>query len=146
MSTRSQIRFTEDGEAVAVIYRHSDGYPEGPGGVVADLGRFVTWLTGEPQPRPVHDLEYLAANWIYWNKHRLAEIHEGAEKLGIGVCPTTSDHVHGDCEYLYAFDGEILKVSEHMGFNDRPGNWDDVPWQFSGTLGEALERFSDQSK
>ena len=141
MSTRSQMRFVDRDETVAVVYRHSDGYPEGPCGIVADLARFMTWLTGEPEPRPISDLEYAAANWVFWNKARLAEIRGGAEKLGIGICPTTADHIHSDCEYLYAFDGERLKISEHVRSAEKPKSWDSIRWQFEGTLGEALKQF-----
>jgi hypothetical protein len=125
----------------AMVYRHSDGYPDGSSGIVADLVRFVAWLTGEPEPRPLHDLEYLAANWIYWNKSRLARIRDGAEKLGVGICPSDPGHLHGDVEFLYVFDGENLKISERLGFGNRPGSWDSAPWQFEGTLAEAYRLF-----
>ncbi len=132
----------DGGETVAVVYRHSDGYPDGPCGIVADLARFLNWLTGEPEPRPISDLEYAAANWVFWNKSRLGEIRDGAEKLGIGICPTTTDHIHWDCEYLYTFDGERLSVSEHVRCDEEPDSWDSIRWQFEGTLADALKQFA----
>ncbi len=137
MSTRAQIRFEEGGDPVAVIYKHSDGYPEG---VIADIVEFSAWLTEAPEPRPLRDLEYAAANLVYWYKTRLAAMRRGAEKLGVGICPTDAEHIHGDTEYLYVLDDRgNIKVSYHIGYRDRPRNWDSVAWEYTGPLRRALE-------
>lgn len=149
--TRSQMRFVEqiDGksEVVACVYRHYDGYPDGESGVVHDLAEFVKWETGDPEARSVYDLEYASANWIFWNKIQhlkfYKELHTEEDlldhcKLGFGICPTTPEHIHGDVEYLYEFDGDILKVSKHY---TKARNWDSVIWEFEGTLEEALNRY-----
>lgn len=144
MSTRAQIRFEEKGNPVAVIYRHSDGYPEG---ILADLVEFCVWLTGPPEGRPIRDLEYAAANLVYWYKLQLARIRSGAEKLGVGICPTDASHIHGDAEYLYVIDDrDNVKVSEHIGYGNRPENWDAVVWEYSGPLSHALEVYCSPRK
>lgn len=79
MSTRCQIEFMhistreekegpEKGKIVKVIrrrtvYRHSDGYPES---VIPDLEEFLEWNRGRN-----YDLEYQAANFIYWSKKKM---------------------------------------------------------------------------
>ncbi|MBA7599688.1 hypothetical protein ES703_06725 [subsurface metagenome] len=81
MSTRCQIEFMhistreekeglEKGKIVKVIrrrtvYRHSDGYPES---VIPDLEEFLEWNRGRN-----YDLEYQAANFIYWSKKKMEE-------------------------------------------------------------------------
>jgi hypothetical protein len=114
MSTRCQIDFIakwkDDKGKLHVekrrVYRHSDGYPES---VIPALKAFLKWLTSEPQPRPFGDVEYTAANFIYWSKKRLfdwvtsgpkkdGKYLKGWEKLGFGVC---SSDFHRDIEYFY---------------------------------------------
>ena len=65
MSTRSQTEFISvNGIDVdkRTVYRHSDGYPRA---MIPDLFNFIRWNQGR-----MHDPEYTAANWIYWNKRR----------------------------------------------------------------------------
>ena len=114
MSTRCQIDFIakwKDNKGKLHIekrrvYRHSDGYPES---VIPNLKAFLKWLTSEPQPRSFGDIEYTAANFIYWSKKRLFDwvmssskrdrkYLKGWEKLGFGIC---SNDFHGDIEYFY---------------------------------------------
>ena len=135
------MRWTEkDGEVIAQIYRHSDGYPDGQGGVIADLKKFVKWLTGDPQPRPIHDIEYASANWIYWNKKQMIEeleLSNGWEKLGYGITPI--GRIHGNEEYLYVFDGETIKVSDDWTRvpTSRSEHGYDTPMQRTGTANSA---------
>ena len=79
MSTRCQIEFMniltreekegpEKRKLVKVVrrrtvYRHSDGYPEN---VIPDLKEFLEWNKGRN-----FDLEYQAANFIYWSKKKM---------------------------------------------------------------------------
>jgi hypothetical protein len=117
MSTRSQTEFIVvskrgDDERIdkRTIYRHSDGYP---GSMVPDLLTFIRWNRGR-----MDDVEYTAANWIFWNKRRFEDVLLNPEwgskdrkkigwtndcdetlKLGFGVC--NNGEYHGDIEYLY---------------------------------------------
>ena len=124
MSTRCQLEFQnvwtdKDGKEQIdrrTVYRHSDGYPEG---VIPDLKSFLKWNKGRNS-----DVEYCAANFIYWSKRKLEDIYLGralgltekgeprrwdckeAEeessliiKIGFGVC--NNDELHGDIQYFY---------------------------------------------
>jgi len=124
MSTRCQIEFMnisnreekegpEKGKLVKVtkrrtIYRHSDGYPES---VIPDLKEFLGW-----NKERNFDLEYQAANFIYWSKKRMEkqierdlEIAGGTSNVpemkrrmiltGHGIC--NNDEFHPDIFYYY---------------------------------------------
>lgn len=81
MSTRCQIEFmnistreekeeSEKEKLIKVVkrrtvYRHSDGYPEG---VIPDLKEFLEWNRERN-----FDIEYQAANFIYWSKKKMEE-------------------------------------------------------------------------
>lgn len=87
MSTRCQVGFYEEEETdlrrfEALIYRHSDGYPEG---VLPDL---LPILKDFDKNRGLDDLEYASA----WVVSRLKD-----DYLNIGI----SSNFHGDIEYLY---------------------------------------------
>ena len=60
MSTRSTTHFTDSTGTVAIIYRHSDGYPEGAG---RDLISFLKECKALPDPR-LYDAPYLAAKYV----------------------------------------------------------------------------------
>ena len=122
MSTRCQIEFVckseykkkKNNESI-LVYRHSDGYPEG---VIPDLKKFLKWIG-----RRIEDIEYTAANFIYWSKrlHEEFYYHEkyggGIDKkgqelkwsvpqdfnstllIGFGICE--KDGFHGDIAYFY---------------------------------------------
>lgn len=83
MSTRCQIEFRNNGMR-RTVYRHSDGYPSS---VIPDLLAFLQWSTRD-------DVEYEAANFLYWSKRNLDE-----QQLGFGIC--ANDELHGDIEYYY---------------------------------------------
>ncbi len=143
MSTRCQIEFKtiydyklKNGkikrkEESILLYRHSDGYPEG---VVPDLKKFLIWNGGRNS-----DLEFMAANFIYWSKRHFEENYyhkkygggiddKGKPKkwsdpqdfnstllLGFGICE--KDCIHGDIEYFYEVivplgDGIINRVED----------------------------------
>jgi hypothetical protein len=124
MSTRSQIDFVEnwkDKEGKEHtdrrrVYRHSDGYPEG---VVPDLKKFLIWNGGRNG-----DVEYSAANFIYWSKRTYEDKYLGktqkwdaaedmvtdhALRCGFGICETTA--FQGDIEYFYEV---IFGQKEHI--------------------------------
>jgi hypothetical protein len=69
------------------VYRYWDGYPSA---VIPDLLDFLTWSTRGG------DVEYEAANFIYWSKRVL---DERVAQLGFGIC--ANDELHGDIEYYY---------------------------------------------
>ena len=131
MSTRCQIEFMnistreekggpEKGKLVKVVrrrtvYRHSDGYPES---VIPDLKEFLGWNRGRN-----FDLEYQAANFIYWSKKEMEkqierdlEIAGGTSNVpemkrrmiltGHGIC--NNDEFHPDIFYYY----EVISDSE----------------------------------
>ncbi len=126
MSTRCQVEFIykwkdENGKTRSekrTIYRHNDGYP---GSMVPDLLTFIRWNLGR-----MDDVEYTAANWVFWNKRRdedcflndkrrkkfeerthdirwddpiVAGDFNHLLKIGIGV--DVNNRYHGDIEYLY---------------------------------------------
>src|SRR5690349_12572643 len=110
MSTRCQIEFSINGER-RTIYRHSDGYPDTEEGVLYSLREFLKWNKGRND-----DIEYLAANFIYWSKKGTeADIkrwrkarwggvfedsyYEDILKTGFGICE--NDDLHGDIKYFY---------------------------------------------
>lgn len=99
MSTRCQIGFyepeTEDlNKWEALIYRHSDGYPDTEHGVVATIKPILDDFNTN---RGLDDLEYASA-WL------VAKLKGGY--LNIGICKD----FHGDIEYYYAVYPDKLEV------------------------------------
>ena len=84
MSTRCQIEF-KCGDVRRTVYRHWDGYPAA---VIPDLLAFLQWSTRSG------DIEYEAANFLFWSKQGLDD-----PQLGFGIC--ANDELHGDVEYYY---------------------------------------------
>src|SRR5256885_6653445 len=98
MSTRCQIEF-RSGNVRRTVYRHSDGYPEA---VIEDLLAFLAWSVRGS------DVEYVAANFLFWSKH-----DSGSEQLGFGIC--ANDELHDDIEYYYVvrYDAGACTISAH---------------------------------
>jgi hypothetical protein len=69
MSTRATIHFTYPGRKtpVAIVYRHSDGYPDGLG---KHLETFVAEIRGNVPDNRFDDPSYLAAKWVVWDVMR----------------------------------------------------------------------------
>lgn len=72
MSTRSQIEFIVKSKwnnkvhtEKRLVYRHSDGYPSA---AVPDIVSFIRWNRGRNT-----DVEYMAANFLYWSKKATEE-------------------------------------------------------------------------
>jgi hypothetical protein len=91
MSTRCQIGFYEPEatnlkEWEALIYRHSDGYPDSEHGVLANIAPILEDFN---KNRGLDDVEYAAA-WL------VAKLK--TDYLNIGICKD----FHGDIEYFYA--------------------------------------------
>jgi len=101
MSTRATVHFQEDDRDVAIIYRHSDGYPEGLG---ADLETFFSEVQETTKDTRFYDPSYLAAKWVVWDASQhsqFASYPEGKKSplqfLGVGVCLQDP----ADIEYRY---------------------------------------------
>lgn len=137
MSTRCQIMFHwgQDETAVAaILYRHSDGYPDTEHGVLADLDSFFDDLDENLADKRYNDPCYLAAKLLVWfvscyqdryldiykemardakdgddyASSKLKEFGHPCDFLGHGI----DMRLHGDIEYLY-----------HIHCN---GGWGDV--------------------
>jgi len=115
MSTRCTIHF-HNGEAKkpeAIVYRHSDGYPGGETGVLADMQRFFGAVEEEaPGDTRFHDPSYLAAKFVVWQareNNRYSFTHQSPRTAGVaapegslaflGVGVVMQDP--GDIEYRY---------------------------------------------
>ena len=159
MSTRCQIRFEEEWEydgkmhkQIAQIYRHSDGYPDGHSGVIADMIKFIEWYGNEPMPR-TGDITYACADFIYFMKNSIKDEYkkEGWDKLGYGV-ENPSDGIHGDEEYLYVVtykDGKwYVKISGVFPTDDNgiEKAFENADWEFEGTLEEAYQKYVAEKK
>ena len=131
MSTRCQIAFYEEepkelSKPKVLLYRHSDGYPEG---VVPDIKPFLEWW--EREGRGIRDIEYVSARLLQYlcNKYDghseelRKENNWGKEEKGFtgetgyGICKD----FHRDIEYLYVVYPSVLKVYEVQGFD-----WEDI--------------------
>jgi hypothetical protein len=107
MSTRCQIGFYETAEQplsqpTALIYRHSDGYPETEDGVLAAL---LPWACAFHHERGLDDAEYAAARGLV-ALIRAAGALDSC--LGYGICGNA--HLHGDIEYYYRVDPTGITV------------------------------------
>lgn len=76
MSTRCQIEF-RSGNMRRTVYRHWDGYPSA---VIEDLLAFLAWSVRGS------DIEYVAANFLYWSKREITKRFPRHEQLGFGIC------------------------------------------------------------
>ncbi len=102
MSTRCVINFNYGKRIEAKVYRHSDGYPAGESGVLADLQRFFAEVERQTNDNRYGDPSYLAAKFVVWQAEEYATDWEGNKKqpldfLGVGVCTRNP----GDIEYIY---------------------------------------------
>jgi hypothetical protein len=106
MSTRCQVGFYETPEANlskpgALIYRHSDGYPDTEHGVLAVL---LPWARDFATRRGLGDVEYAAARALV----TLVQATAPDDVLGYGIC---GDHgLHGDHAYYYRVDPSGVTV------------------------------------
>lgn len=58
MSTHALVIFTDVSGHEATVYRHHDGYPEGPNGVLAHLSKVVQQVNRRPFPPSAEDAGY----------------------------------------------------------------------------------------
>ena len=97
MSTRSTMHFqsnwTDEPVTDAIIYRHSDGYPQV---AAVDIFRFFAQVQSQTRDTRFTDASYLAAKYVVW----LAGEFRGDQPLdflSVGVCMEDP----GDIEYRY---------------------------------------------
>lgn len=159
MSTRATVHFihtqTKDypsGEPLevpvihteAIVYRHSDGYPDGLG---ADLSRFIAEVRGLGDSR-LNDASYLAAKWvvfdalehqamwqsIYANEPDKMPTHYQGRLAFLGVGIVTEDP--GDIEYRYFVDcdGRVASIA----YESRQGPWDKPEWTHAGVIDTSV--------
>lgn len=139
MSTRSTTHFVYgDSEPEAIIYRHTDGYPEGHG---VDLTtRFFADVEAQTQDTRYGDPSYLAAKLVVWLANEFATsltLHDdGTHEWGksemldfISVGVMREDP--GDIEYRYVVDCGAIDGSKSVPrptvkcFERGGKNWDD---------------------
>lgn len=109
VSTRASVHFYRwaDDKPSAMVYRHSDGYPDGLG---SDLLRFFEDVERQTRDTRFSDASYLAAKFVVWQARQYARRfdtkrgefvpHGDARPLDfLGVGVLTSDP--GDIEYRY---------------------------------------------
>jgi hypothetical protein len=101
MSARCHIKFRSD-DVRRTVYRHWDGYPSA---VIEDLLAFLAWSVRGS------DVEYVAANFLYWSKRGTKQ-----EQTGFGICK--NDELHGDAELLLRRRVGV-GPRPHHGANDR---------------------------
>ena len=116
MSTRCQIGIyrtkpTDLTKYHALLYRHSDGYPEG---VLPDITPFLETFHSQ---RGMSDVEYLAA-WLIYHLIRPYDDANYGKYLGHGI----STRFHGDIEYFYAISPGLVEVYE-CHYDGNPKHW-----------------------
>ena len=137
MSTRCQI--IVKGSDV-VVYRHSDGYPDGKHGVVAALKKIVMPFLKHRGLDTCYLPAHIVAGMIAEHKQdmdkliRLAEregrhdyvsSYEQSKYLGFGVeayNEANDNALHGDIEFLYIVDEKGIEVRAADFRDDQPCN------------------------
>ena len=105
MSTRCTLHFGYGDKPAAIIYRHSDGYPDG---VLPDLERFFADVEAQTKDTRFDDPTYLAAKFVVWQANdyvvaarkypwRKGETVHMLDFLSVGVMLRDP----GDIEYRY---------------------------------------------
>lgn len=92
MSTRATVHFEQGGMTEAIVYRHSDGYPEGLG---EDLKRFFQEVKAHTSDTRFGDPVYLAAKWVVYDSQD--QERWSLNFLGVGIVMRDP----GDIEYRY---------------------------------------------
>jgi hypothetical protein len=123
MSTRCTTHFTHGEHTVAIVYRHSDGYPEGAG---LDIRQFLLDCAQLDDPR-FDDPSYLAAKYVVWLADHFNTHYDSAARdfvksenrldfLSVGICQEDPC----DIEYRYTIDcGERVAWGFQHGFTPK---------------------------
>jgi hypothetical protein len=112
MSTRCMIKFGEKrGKklvAEAMIYQHSDGYPNGWHGVLVLMQRFFRAVEKDADDTRFNDPEFLAAKFVVWVTQTIGRKYASSNFGKDGPLNFLSHGVslreHGDIEYCYFVD------------------------------------------
>ena len=97
MSTRSTTHFVHGDEPpVAIVYRHTDGYPEGAG---VDIHRFLERVEQETADTRFGDASYLAAKYVVFLAEMFAS-RRPLDFLSVGIVRED----YPDIEYRYIVD------------------------------------------
>ncbi len=110
MSTRSNI-ITEDNNNRIQLYRHHDGYPHGPEGVLATLERAVSYAW--PLPRFEAD-DFAAALVSAWK-------NEGGGGIYIDGSPKDWESIHGGVEWVYLIKPQRKAKSKRDSIDSQKG-------------------------
>src|SRR5690242_11256058 len=96
MSTRASIHFCDkSGEIEAIVFRHTDGYPEGLG---ADIRKFFKAVKEQcGQDTRFNDPTMLAARWVVFDAGQMARGSQPLNFLSVRIMLQDS----GDIEYRY---------------------------------------------
>jgi len=107
MSTRCNIHFVDYGDICANVYRHSDGYPDGQHGVLANLQQFFSDVEGQTTDTRFSDAHYLASRFVVWQAMLTAPnfVSRPLDFLGVGIVNADA----GDGEFIYTVDCMNLK-------------------------------------
>jgi hypothetical protein len=97
MSTRSTTHFVYGERTEAIIYRHSDGYPEGAG---KDIFRFFDDVRSQTKDTRFGDPSYLASKYVVWLADQFRNSRNLLDFLSVGVTQKDPD----DIEFRYTID------------------------------------------
>lgn len=94
------------------FYRHSDGYPEPPHGVLPDLKKFLLWTREGKIRRNVEK----ASGWLVrigadQSRPEPTQDVSGWKASHYEPCP--HDQPHGDVEYIYIVDLDKMEIQVH---------------------------------
>lgn len=97
MSTRASVHFCDkSGTTQAVVFRHTDGYPEGLGEDIRKFFKAIKEQCG--QDTRFNDPTMLAARWVVWDAAQMADSSDKPLKfLSVRIMLQDS----GDIEYRY---------------------------------------------
>lgn len=105
MSTRSSV-IVDDGQDRIAIYRHSDGYPHGPHGVIAQIPQALKYAWELPR---FEAKDFSAALVAAWKQKR-----DGGGIYIDGDCKKF-EKVNGDVEWVYVVRPENWKTDTKAG-------------------------------
>lgn len=120
MSTRCTTSFYSGDDTIpeAIIYRHTDGYPEGAG---ADLIEFLDDLEKNVPDNRFDDPAYLAAKYVVFLARMFNTDYAGNPKehpldfLSVGVCKTDPDDIAFRYEVRCGVGRPVLKCFDRAG-------------------------------
>ena len=124
MSTRATVHFQYKGVTKAIVYKHSDGYPDGLG---KDLEKFLDEVEENLSDTRFNDPQYLAAKFVVWQVKDYEKYYglknHFLDFFNVGIYLTDPS----DIEYRYllecsSYDKPTITVEEAHMFEDSPGN------------------------